>query len=354
MDVIKREFREDEISLFGWVIFPTFVLYDSRLTQTQKILYCILRRYSRENGYCFPAIKRIAKGLGMTERTVCSNLSALVDRGLIAKSRRYGRSTVYKFNEMKDVYSTGGKLKDSVIDDLRFAGEEKNVDLIMRWRSDNSPVVSSDEQVKKTKVSNSSTGESVPEKKKPHVPLRDFDKAFKAVSEMKTKAQQVDDKKRRKRAEAAKIDELEKPIAPPREHRFSSRDVENAWRVAADKKWPEITLASQRFDKAFLTIARRLGEKYGYEFVMDACEKIIENWEDYADRYGIKGLPNMKLVAYFSEMWFSEIRSDKKFAVPGKADKRREALEEGEYNDKSEGKFEAVGFLGKRKAGAVC
>lgn len=128
--------QTNETRSLGFIMLPIPVLYDPRLNTTQKMLYAALRRFSREDGKCFPGVKRLASSLSISDRSVQRNMKALVDRGLVKIQQRPLETNLYFIMEPEDVYAKdrSGKLTDETIQFLYDAGETKTVDKILRER----------------------------------------------------------------------------------------------------------------------------------------------------------------------------------------------------------------------------
>jgi len=73
----------------------------TKLKPFDKLVYANLRRYMNKDTYeCFPTIRRIASECGCTEKRVTNSIERLIEAGDIEKTKRIGRSNVYKFNKL--------------------------------------------------------------------------------------------------------------------------------------------------------------------------------------------------------------------------------------------------------------
>jgi hypothetical protein len=86
--------------LDGYAQVPNAVLLDSTLTAGARLLYALLVHYAWQDGECFPGQERLARDLGVSDRTVRSYMDELVRRGLVAKQRRgRGATNLYALVE---------------------------------------------------------------------------------------------------------------------------------------------------------------------------------------------------------------------------------------------------------------
>lgn len=74
---------------------------ETKLKPFDKLVYANLRKYMNKDTYeCFPTIRRIASECGCTEKRVTNSIERLIEAGDIEKTKRIGRSNVYKFNKL--------------------------------------------------------------------------------------------------------------------------------------------------------------------------------------------------------------------------------------------------------------
>lgn len=64
------------------------VLLDSELPSRAVTVYLVLNEYANKEGYCFPSLKTIAQGSGLSISTVKRAISDLTDAGFIKKEQR--------------------------------------------------------------------------------------------------------------------------------------------------------------------------------------------------------------------------------------------------------------------------
>lgn len=99
------EFITRETVFPPYMFFPKFLLDEHRISETAKILYCVLldrtrlslknEKWSDEHGNAFISfsVKELANVLGKSEMTVKNALGALESLGLIFRKRRGGGLT---------------------------------------------------------------------------------------------------------------------------------------------------------------------------------------------------------------------------------------------------------------------
>lgn len=74
---------------------------ETKLKPFDKLVYANLRKYMNKDTYeCFPTIRRIASECGCTEKRVTNSIERLIEAGDIEKTKRIGRSNIYKFNKL--------------------------------------------------------------------------------------------------------------------------------------------------------------------------------------------------------------------------------------------------------------
>lgn len=86
----------DLLTKRGYTLVPNFLLNDSRLSSSAKLVYVMLLKYAWEKDYCFPGQKTLASDIGKSERHVHSAIKELEARGLLSVKRRgQGKSNIY-------------------------------------------------------------------------------------------------------------------------------------------------------------------------------------------------------------------------------------------------------------------
>lgn len=65
------------------------ILLDSELPSRAVAVYLVLNEYADREGYCFPSLKTIAQGTGLSKSTVKRAIKDLTETGFIQKEKRY-------------------------------------------------------------------------------------------------------------------------------------------------------------------------------------------------------------------------------------------------------------------------
>lgn len=65
------------------------ILLDSELPSRAVAVYLVLNEYADKEGYCFPSLKTIAQGTGLSKSTVKRAIKDLTETGFIQKEKRY-------------------------------------------------------------------------------------------------------------------------------------------------------------------------------------------------------------------------------------------------------------------------
>lgn len=337
---------KDEVEYLGFIQLPTLVMYDQRLSHVQRILYCILRRYARQEDHCFPAVKRLCKALGLSERRVQEHIGVLEEKGLITRHFRKGRSTIYEFERLDEVYAGNDRqLTDDVVAMLRAVGEDHAANAIVNRRAgiepgDELPLPTEDGESDPEPESES---ESVPKSSAPR-----FEDVQEKIAEQQAKSDEFTERRKENQRKVAKDPTRKRAKVPGVADgedgpRLTVRDVELEFRATAKSVWPDNPAAWPEWDGRNRGIARDLCRKFGHELVIQALSIIITNWSEYVDRFGLKGYPTMKLVAYFADSWFPEIRAGESIdPTPKRARVRRER----EYDEATGTDGGGITFIG--------
>src|SRR5450631_1667949 len=89
----------DAASTMGFTQVPNFLLKSKKLSSGDKMAFAMLLSYAWQNDYCFPGQERLAEDLGITARSVRTNLKALEKQRLLVITRRgLGKTNVYELN----------------------------------------------------------------------------------------------------------------------------------------------------------------------------------------------------------------------------------------------------------------
>jgi biotin operon repressor len=83
----------------GFTQVPNFLLKSKTLSAGDKMTFAMLLSYAWQNDYCFPGQERLAKDLGLSDRSVRTHLKSLQAQGLLAIKRRgQGKTNIYELN----------------------------------------------------------------------------------------------------------------------------------------------------------------------------------------------------------------------------------------------------------------
>src|SRR6266581_209994 len=83
----------------GFTQVPNHVLISATLSPGAKLTYAMLLKYAWQNDYCFPGQERLAKDMGVTDRSVRTYLQELATKQFVViKQRGLGKPNLYELN----------------------------------------------------------------------------------------------------------------------------------------------------------------------------------------------------------------------------------------------------------------
>ena len=89
----------DILSAKGFTQVPNHVLVSSQLSPGAKLTYAMLLKYAWQNNFCFPGQERLAKDMGVTDRSVRTYLQELEgSKFVVIKQRGLGKPNLYELN----------------------------------------------------------------------------------------------------------------------------------------------------------------------------------------------------------------------------------------------------------------
>ena len=89
----------DAATAKGFTQVPNFLLKSKKLSSGDKMAFAMLLSYAWQNDYCFPGQERLAKDLGLSDRSVRTHLKSLEANGLLSIQRRgQGKTNIYELN----------------------------------------------------------------------------------------------------------------------------------------------------------------------------------------------------------------------------------------------------------------
>src|SRR6266568_6892134 len=101
-DVLDRNIilkGADILTAKGFTQVPNHVLVSDRLSPGSKLTYAMLLKYAWQNDFCFPGQRRLAKDMGVTDRSVRTYLQELETRRFVAiQQRGLGKPNLYELN----------------------------------------------------------------------------------------------------------------------------------------------------------------------------------------------------------------------------------------------------------------
>jgi hypothetical protein len=89
----------DILTAKGFTQVPNHVLVSGSLSPGAKLTYAMLLKYAWQNDYCFPGQERLAKDMGVTDRSVRTYLQELEAQQFVRiKQRGLGKPNLYELN----------------------------------------------------------------------------------------------------------------------------------------------------------------------------------------------------------------------------------------------------------------
>ena len=89
----------DAASAKGFTQVPNFLLKSNKLSAGDKMTFAMLLSYAWQNDFCFPGQTRLAKDLGLSDRSVRTHLKSLERNALLAIKRRgQGKTNIYELD----------------------------------------------------------------------------------------------------------------------------------------------------------------------------------------------------------------------------------------------------------------
>jgi hypothetical protein len=101
-EVIERNIvlrGADVLTAKGFTMVPNHVLVSEKVSPGAKLTYAMLLKYAWQNNYCFPGQVRLAKDMGVTDRSVRTYLQELeVQSFVVIRQRGLGKPNLYELN----------------------------------------------------------------------------------------------------------------------------------------------------------------------------------------------------------------------------------------------------------------
>lgn len=89
--------KESRINNSKYVQVPFAILADSRLKPNEKLLYGVIKSYSKQTGYCFATNQHLAKVLGLARSTVSDLITGLKSNEYIETKDVYANNWSFQF-----------------------------------------------------------------------------------------------------------------------------------------------------------------------------------------------------------------------------------------------------------------
>ena len=89
----------DLLTAKGFTMVPNHILISNQLSPGAKLTYAMLLKYAWQNDFCFPGQERLAKDMGVSDRSVRTYLQELeTQRFVDIKQRGLGKPNLYELN----------------------------------------------------------------------------------------------------------------------------------------------------------------------------------------------------------------------------------------------------------------
>lgn len=116
----------DAATAMGFTQVPNFLLKSRKLSSGDKMAFAMLLSYAWQNDFCFPGQERLAKDLGLSDRSVRTNLKSLEKNGLLRIKRRgQGRTNVYELDLKPPGFADPDRKKTSGLERKKTSGLER-------------------------------------------------------------------------------------------------------------------------------------------------------------------------------------------------------------------------------------
>jgi DNA-binding transcriptional ArsR family regulator len=91
--------------LVGWALRDAPVAHPNLTTGARLLLIYLADHFNEDEGAAWPSHNRLANLLGCSKRSINNWLEELLEAGIIAKTRRSGTSTLYRFQLVQQVHT---------------------------------------------------------------------------------------------------------------------------------------------------------------------------------------------------------------------------------------------------------
>lgn len=91
--------------LVGWALRDAPVIHPDLSTGARLLLVYLADHFNEDEGAAWPSHARLANLMGASRRSINNWLEELLVAGIIAKQRRSGTSTLYRFGDVQHVHN---------------------------------------------------------------------------------------------------------------------------------------------------------------------------------------------------------------------------------------------------------
>jgi biotin operon repressor len=89
----------DALTTKGFTMVPNHVLVSNKVSPGAKLAYAMLLKYAWQDDYCYPGQERLAKDMGVTDRSVRTYLQELeAEKFINIKRQGQGNTNLYMLN----------------------------------------------------------------------------------------------------------------------------------------------------------------------------------------------------------------------------------------------------------------
>ena len=89
----------DAATTQGYTQVPNFLLRMKEITSGDKMTFAMILSYNWQNDSCFPGQAKLARDMGVDERTIRRHIQALQSAGLLEiEQRGQGKTNIYVLN----------------------------------------------------------------------------------------------------------------------------------------------------------------------------------------------------------------------------------------------------------------
>ena len=110
---------------YYYAVVESYVLYDKRLTSTEKIMYALIVALSQQRGYCYANIEHFTKVLNIKRRCVYLCIENLIKCNYITRSKKNNRTVLITTNQIFMQYRDNHTEQMQAIFDYDYLSENE-------------------------------------------------------------------------------------------------------------------------------------------------------------------------------------------------------------------------------------